>query len=249
MSSATQVPAKRLTAAEIDAEFFGDVVTLEEPAGKGDAAVPAAEVGHPHALASEFPDAPRNGAFVLLAARTSEEDFETTVLFRANPNIFCSFLLPPKTKGAADQKAHSDVGAAQAAALALGSKWAGPVGGGACCRCTRCTRCFAQSRNAFDVAQCEARPNAPPRVHVVHERRLQAEFFWIRTIFYCSITLLAIANSFLNPDLLGAAAAVGAKDAAMEATQIVRFALCAIAVSAPSALLLVFLPNKHGSRW
>ena len=35
----------------------------------------------------------------------------------------------------------------------------------------------------------------------------------------------------------------------MEATQIVRFALCAMAVSAPSALLLVFLPNKHGSRW
>ena len=71
-------------------------------------------------------------------------------------------------------------------------------------------------------------------------------------MFIAALTLFAICNTFLDPGRMLLDSETEDEESmnrAVEIAQGVRFALCAIAVSAPSALLLVFLPNKHGSRW
>jgi hypothetical protein len=132
-----------------------------------------------------------------------------------------------------------------------GNRWAGPVSGGLCCRCEHCKHALQRSRQAFNVAHSVT--NAPMRHHAYApftNGTFKPEFFWIRTVFYWSITLFAIANTFLNPDLRGAIDEVGVgASTSTTAMQIVRLVLCALAVSAPSAVLVVLLPNKHGSRW
>jgi hypothetical protein len=142
-------------------------------------------------------------------------------------------------------------------------EWPGPVHGGLCCRCARCVRCLERSRNSFNTLHDSS----------VHPARTQAwtgftkgdyrpEHFWVRLVFYCSITLLSFSNAFLNPDYLvsasqstdlGADTAGGAAGAnakvAIVAMQLARFALCGVALFVPCAVLVLVVPNKHGSRW
>ena len=141
--------------------------------------------------------------------------------------------------------------------------WPGPVHGGLCCRCARCVRCLERSRNSFKTVHESS----------VHPARAQAwtgftkgdyrpEHFWVRLVFYCSITLLSFSNAFLNPDYLvsasqssdlgadtgGTAAGANAK-AAIVVMQLARFALCGVALFVPCAVLVLVVPNKNGSRW
>ena len=120
----------------------------------------------------------------------------------------------------------------------------GPVRGGICCRCACCVARLVRCRSTLVAShsRVEARERRNAWSGWTHTN-YKPEFFWMRGVFYASISALAFANTFLNPTLARSNAS------SSSALQALRFALCAAAVCAPCAVLIALLPNKLGSRW
>ena len=124
----------------------------------------------------------------------------------------------------------------------------GRVSGGLCCRSARCVGGLRRARAAFAV-QHDVTTN-PARHHAwtgFTRGDYKPEFFFMRLVFYCSITALAFANTFLNPDYMQDGAVW--TPPRLVAAQAARFAVCAVAVTLPCVLLIALLPMKTGNRW
>jgi len=72
------------------------------------------------------------------------------------------------------------------------------------------------------------------------------EFFYIRLVFFCAITLLAFSNAFVNPDSMLDAQWT---QPLLVTTQLFRYALCACAVTVPCVLLITLQPMKRSAAW
>ena len=127
----------------------------------------------------------------------------------------------------------------------LGGKDPGRVSGGLCCRCRCCVRCLRRARLEISTAAPHKSAKAVAWSGWTHSD-YKPELFFVRLVFFGSMTVLAFANTVFNPAL---AANGGATGAGAMALQALRFALCAAAVVAPCAVIVALLPNKLGSRW
>jgi len=127
-------------------------------------------------------------------------------------------------------------------------KGPGPISRGLCCRGEKCVEMMVATRGAFDElhSMTEFPARAQAWTSFTHSD-YKPEFFYFRILFFTSITLLAMANTFLNPDFM--------RDptlwtpTSLLIAQIARFVVCAVAVMIPSVLLLGTLPMKTSSRW
>ena len=129
----------------------------------------------------------------------------------------------------------------------------GRVHGGVCCRCTCCVQLLARVRRNFvfnhDKDEFRVR-------HLSYSSFLfndyKPEFFFIRLLYVCSITVIAFCNGFLDPlNLLATPPGVdaAARVALLVTMQTARFVICVAVVALPCVTILALLPNKDGSRW
>ena len=129
----------------------------------------------------------------------------------------------------------------------------GGVGGGLCCRCVCCVDCLMRARRSF------------VKLHGKNSNRVRSlsysaftfndykpEFFFVRLLYVCGNTVIALCNGFLDPLLIFT---MPAGMSAVEGTtllvgmQTARFVICAVVTVAPIAVILALLPNKRESRW
>ena len=68
-----------------------------------------------------------------------------------------------------------------------------------------------------------------------------------------AITLIALVNTFLDPNIIGGGSELLTSEAERAAwiasTQAVRFVVCAVAIALPPVALIALLPNRLNSRW
>ena len=124
--------------------------------------------------------------------------------------------------------------------------WVGPVHAGLCCRCVHLIAFLQRRRDAF--VRTHDSKHEPERFQTwssFTHSDYKPEFFFIRPLAFGAITCIALANTFLNPDLLVAAHA----SVSLLGTQVARFAIIVLAIVIPMCLLLVCAPQKNGYRW
>ena len=129
----------------------------------------------------------------------------------------------------------------------------GRVHGGVCCRCMCCVQLLARVRRNFvlnhDKDEFRVR-NLSYSSFLFNDYK--PEFFFIRLLYVCSITVIAFCNGFLDPlNLLTTPPGVdaAARTALLVTMQTARFVICVVVVALPCVTILALLPNKDGSRW
>ena len=105
--------------------------------------------------------------------------------------------------------------------------WVGPVHAGLCCRCVHLIAFLQRRRDAF--VRTHDSKHEPERFQTwssFTHSDYKPEFFFIRPLAFGAITCIALANTFLNPDLLVAAHA----SVSLLGTQVARFAIIVLAI-------------------
>ena len=124
----------------------------------------------------------------------------------------------------------------------------GPISRAVCLRSSRCVAAMERARASFAVTHSKEVHTA---THYAWTSFTQSdykpEFFFVRAVFFASITALAVANTFLNPDFMLDPDVW--TPSLLFAAQMTRYTVCAVAVIIPCVFLLVLLPMKTSSRW
>ena len=154
--------------------------------------------------------------------------------------------------GEAQQQAEDGTLAAGKGETRDPSKGPGAISTGLCC-------CVPSSTHAYRDLLVETRAaveatHSATEFPTTHNAWLpftrgdyKPEFFAMRLVFVISITAIAFANTFLNPDYMYDPDLW--TPGLLAAAQICRFVVCGVAVTVPCALLVALLPMKLSSRW